>query len=119
MSCRIPGEPHFNKLSLDRNCWRRDPRGGAVVSASSKMNMDGREVALVGDVVNYPDGREESITSGAGIGAVVEGRSAAVVGSHVSGGDRIVSTPVQVARICIYEELPVSGFLIEGFRQSK
>ncbi|MCP3721473.1 hypothetical protein [Paraburkholderia sp. CNPSo 3281] len=45
------------------------------------------------DVVTYNDASEAAIIDGAGSLFVDDGKSAALVGSHLSNGDRIVSTP--------------------------
>jgi uncharacterized Zn-binding protein involved in type VI secretion len=89
---------------------------GEVVTASSNSSSSSFKVARVGDKVRYSDGREEIITSGAGIAFVCNGQSLAIVGSHVSGGDMIVSTPVQNLEFILYENDPLpEGFLVKGY----
>ena len=62
--------------------------GGEVTTASSGMEL----IALVGDKVRYSDGSESVIVSGTGNLLLIEGRPAAIVGSQVANGDRIIST---------------------------
>lgn len=71
----------------------RTERGGHVTRVSSKRSVCGLYIALVGDIVTYRDGSEAAITDGAGSRGVQNGRCVALVGSHLSNGDRIVSTP--------------------------
>lgn len=73
--------------------------GGEVVSASSTMNSAGHRIACVGDVVRYPDGRETTITSGAGAALSFRGRPMALVGSFTANGDMIVSSLQSSAQI--------------------
>lgn len=61
-------------------------RGGKVIGTAEYFIANER-VALVGDVVRYPDGSEAKIISGAGIASVIHGRPAALVGSPLDNGD--------------------------------
>lgn len=91
--------------------------GGEVVTASSQMHLEKKEVARVGDLVRYTDGRTARITSGAGFALAQDGQSIAIVGSHVSGGDRIISTPVAIAHLTVCkEDPPIEGWLEEGYK---
>lgn len=93
--------------------------GGEVTGASSNSHLDHCEIALVGDTVSYPDGRTARITSGAGEASCINGIPFAIVGSHVEGGDRIVSTPVHGSVICLDSKDPLpEGFLVEGYLSS-
>ncbi len=67
-------------------------RGGRV-STASNFRLCGLGIACVGDVVTYPDGSEAVIVDGAGYASVIGDRPAALVGSHLSNGDRIIETP--------------------------
>lgn len=69
----------------------RTERGGCVTSGSG-MSIGGLPVACVGDIVTYDDGSEAVIMDGAGYAAVISGNPAALVGSSISNGDRIIST---------------------------
>ncbi|MFB9123443.1 hypothetical protein E2553_05010 [Paraburkholderia dipogonis] len=70
----------------------RTERGGRVTPGSGNEYC-GLPIACVGDIVTYADGSEAVIMDGAGYAAVIEGRPAALVGSSLSNGDRIVETP--------------------------
>jgi len=77
----------------------RTLRGG-VVRVQGKRAQDVKlRIAVVGDEVVYADGRVGTITSGAGFGMMFDGKPVALVGSHVSGDDRIVCSPDDGARI--------------------
>ncbi|WP_322028453.1 PAAR domain-containing protein [Paraburkholderia sp. J76] len=67
-------------------------RGGRI-STASKMKLCGLGIARVGDVVTYPGGSQAVIVDGAGYAATIDNRAAALVGSHLSNGDRIIETP--------------------------
>ena len=72
--------------SLTRN-------GGVLQKASGKSTAGGLQVARVGDKVVYANGSEATIISGAGKARVMQGASAALVGSMLDNGDEIISTP--------------------------
>ncbi|WP_191831090.1 hypothetical protein [Pseudomonas fluorescens] len=72
--------------------------GGTIRQASSPLEItlqDGSVacVALVGDVVEYPDGSQAQIVSGAGQHANWNDRGFALVGRVLSNGDEIINTP--------------------------
>ena len=67
-------------------------RGGRVTTAST-LTLCGLGIARVLDVVTYPDGSEAVIVDGAGYASTIDNRAAALVGSHLSNGDRIIETP--------------------------
>ncbi|TBL69352.1 hypothetical protein EYY96_04995 [Hafnia alvei] len=50
-------------------------------------------MARVGDKAIYADGSEATIISGAGTARIMQGTSAALVGSMLDNGDEIISTP--------------------------
>ena len=73
-------------------------KGGVVSSASSEgaiMTHSGEFAAMarVGDEVTYPDGSTARIVSGSGSAIECDGKGYALVGSHLSNGDEIISTP--------------------------
>lgn len=68
-------------------------RGGYVTRATSGLSQCNLMVARVGDVVTYRDGSQAAIIDGAGSMSIHNGKSHALVGSRLSNGDRIVSTP--------------------------
>jgi uncharacterized Zn-binding protein involved in type VI secretion len=67
-------------------------RGGRV-STASEFRLCGLGIARVGDVVTYPGGSEAVIVDGAGYASTIDNRAAALVGSHLSNGDKIIETP--------------------------
>ncbi|CAG4913211.1 PAAR domain-containing protein [Paraburkholderia gardini] len=71
----------------------RTERGGYVTHATSGLSICGLYVARVGDVVTYCDGSEAAIVDGSGSRSSYDGKCLALVGSHLSNGDRIVFTP--------------------------
>lgn len=73
-------------------------RGGVVRAAWNGAEIeleDGQKVniALVGDEVVYPDGTTARIVTGSGEQYQKDERSIALVGSRLSNGDVIISTP--------------------------
>lgn len=95
--------------------------GGIIQTGTTKMtiideNGKERRIAQVQDVVVYPDGSTATIISGAGKESYSrEGQGYALVGSHLSNGDVIISTPQHRALLAIREgyQLP-DDFLVEG-----
>lgn len=79
----------------------RTERGGRVTSGSG-VKINGLAVARVGDIVTYADASEAVIMDGAGAAAVYDDRPAALVGSTLSNGDRIIDT--------IWAELEIGVF---------
>ncbi|MET3132636.1 putative Zn-binding protein involved in type VI secretion [Oxalobacteraceae bacterium GrIS 1.11] len=92
-------------------------RGGVVHTATSKMTYDNFEYALVGDEILYADGEIAYITSGAGFGLVIDGKSCAIEGSHVSNGDVIEKSRHPGKCVMDIREgmPPIPGFLQEGY----
>ena len=70
----------------------RTERGGRVTTGSG-VKYCGLAIACVGDIVTYADGSEAVIMDGAGYASVIADRPAALVGSSLSNGDRIIETP--------------------------
>ena len=91
--------------SLTRN-------GGVIRHVSGTSTAGGYRMARVGDKVVYPDGSGATIISGAGKARVMQGISAALVGSMLDNGDEIISTPQSSVKLVFPEgrELP-EGFL--------
>jgi uncharacterized Zn-binding protein involved in type VI secretion len=86
--------------------------GGEVITSSSRIIFGGHHIATVGDTVRYPDGHEEKITSGTGVMAA----NIAIIGSHISGGDVIISSPDTRVEMKLPKDGPrPEGFLVEGF----
>jgi len=68
--------------------------GGEIVQGSSSIHDSGHTLLLVGDEAVYPNGSTALITAGAGIAMVDDDRPAAIIGSPLSNGDTIVSSPI-------------------------
>jgi uncharacterized Zn-binding protein involved in type VI secretion len=71
----------------------RTERGGYVTRATSGLSICGLHAARVGDVVTYCDGSEAAIVDESGSCFSDDSKCMALVGSHLSNGDRIVFTP--------------------------
>jgi hypothetical protein len=71
----------------------RTERGGCVTKATSGLVICNLRAALVGDVVTYGDGSEAVITDGSGSLSNYDANCFALVGSSLSNGDKIISTP--------------------------
>lgn len=86
-------------------------RGGQVIASSGISTVGGR-IALVGDVVRYPDGSETRIISGVGVAMIHQGKPLAVVGSELENGDRINGPAHNGLTFTQYaDEAPIKGFL--------
>lgn len=87
-------------------------RGGVIRHASGGATTGGLQVARVGDKVVYADGSEATIISGAGKSRIMQGASAALVGSMLDNGDEIISTPQSCSKLVFPEgREPPEGFL--------
>ena len=84
-------------------------RGGRVTSATGGRTYCGLGLACVGDVVTYADFSEAVIIDGAGSMCVMDGRPAALVGSSLSNGDRIIETLWKGAYFIVPEGESVKG----------
>ena len=96
--------------------------GGTVVAKDRGVFCAGRFIAAVGDKVVYPDGREAEIISGAGRAMSLNNKdgsysSVAILGSRLSNGDVVISTPHAVMSCVIREggKIP-EGFLVDYFK---
>jgi len=67
-------------------------RGGHITQVSTQLAICGHLVARVGDTVTYADGSTATIIDGAGSAFLYLDRPVALVGSHLSNGDRIIET---------------------------
>lgn len=88
-------------------------QGGLVKASATQGKIGGLSIARIGDEVIYADGTVAKIVSSAGKVCVVEGLSAALVGSQLDNGDEIEDSPNCTIAINIFkgETLP-EGFLI-------
>jgi uncharacterized Zn-binding protein involved in type VI secretion len=77
--------------------------GGVIRNASGGSTAGGYRMARVGDKVVYADGSEATIISGAGEARIMQGASAALVGSMLDNGDEIISTPQSGSRLVFRE----------------
>ncbi|MFM0130832.1 PAAR domain-containing protein [Paraburkholderia sediminicola] len=84
-------------------------RGGRVTTATGGGSYCGLGLACVGDVMTYADGSEAAIMDGAGFMCVMDGRPAALVGSSLSNGDRIVETLWKDAYFTVPEGETIAG----------
>lgn len=83
--------------------------GGKVITSSGEF----AEFALVGDEVIYPDGSTAHIVSGSGSSISSNGKGYALVGSHLSNGDEIISTPQNYTVLCCHAgEMMAADFLV-------
>ncbi|MFL9990298.1 PAAR domain-containing protein [Paraburkholderia sediminicola] len=87
----MPEQKENQTTYLFATIGARTERGGRV-STGSTFHLAGLPVATVGCVVTYRDGSEAVITDGAGFAFVIADRPAAIVGSSLSNGDRIIET---------------------------
>jgi hypothetical protein len=71
----------------------RTERGGYVTGATSGLTICNLRAALVGDIVTYGDGSEAVIVDGSGALGFDRDKCFALVGSSLSNGDKIASTP--------------------------
>ena len=89
-------------------------RGGCVIATGNLFGPNGR-VALVGDIVRYPNGTETRIVSGAGEASVIDGKAMALVGSALENGDRI-NGPMNDAMVIVeYADAPIAGLFQPGY----
>ena len=91
-------------------------QGGLVKASAVQGKIGGLSIARVGDDVIYADGTISKIISGAGKVCIVEGLSAALVGSQLDNGDEIIDSPNRTVAINIFkgEKLPESFLVPEG-----
>lgn len=89
----------------------RTERGGWIAQVSSKFQIRGLAVACVGDEVAYEDGSRATIIDGAGRGATWRNTPFALVGSHLSNGDTIVTTLQDREGIHVQKGKSIPGLL--------
>ena len=89
--------------------------GGLVKASALECRIGGLAIARVGDDVIYEDGTVSKIISGAGRACIVEGKSVALVGSHLENGDEIIDSPNKSVAINIFKgDKAPEGFLNRG-----
>jgi uncharacterized Zn-binding protein involved in type VI secretion len=84
-------------------------RGGRVTKATGSISIAGLTIARAGDVVTYEDGSQAVIIDGAGVAMVSCDKPVALVGSHLSNGDRIVESLQRGRGIIEYQGKPIEG----------
>jgi len=91
-------------------------QGGLVKASATQGKIGGLSIARIGDDVIYTDGTIAKIISGAGTVCIVEGISAALVGSQLDNGDEIIDSPNRTVAINIFkgEKLPEGVLTPEG-----
>lgn len=82
---------------------------GVCVTSGSESRFCSLPIARVGDAVTYRNGSEAVIMEGAGFAATIDHRPAALVGSTLSNGDRIVSTIWQGTGFFVPEGKQIEG----------
>lgn len=87
--------------------------GGFVRVKNPSIGEPCMHVALVGDDLVYPDGSVPTIMSCAGFGMMFDGKPVALMGSDVSGNERIIGFPDNSGRIGLED-----GQWIEGLFDS-
>lgn len=88
-------------------------QGGLVKASTTQGKIGDLSIARIGDDVIYADGTTAKIISGAGKVCIVEGLSAALVGSQLDNGDKIIDSPNRRVAINIFKgELLPDGFLV-------
>ncbi|HHA1916335.1 TPA: hypothetical protein ACOEDZ_002933 [Enterobacter asburiae] len=113
----------FYRIAVEGSLTRD---GGILKTATATTEVEisnGQKlrVAQTLDTVVYPDGTEAAIISGAGdAGHNGSGQSVALVGSRLSNGDEIISTPQGTTILVLRLGIPAAkGFLVEHFEVEK
>jgi hypothetical protein len=113
----------FYRIAVEGSLTRD---GGILKTATATTKVEisnGQKlrVAQTLDTVVYPDGTAAAIISGAGdAGHNGRGQSVALVGSRLSNGDEIISTPQGTTILVLRLGIPAAkGFLVEHFEVEK
>ena len=77
--------------------------GGVIRNASADSTTGGYKITRVGDNVVYADGSQATIVSGIGKARIMQGASAALVGSMPDNGDKIISIPQSISKLAFRE----------------
>lgn len=90
-------------------------KGGQIIATSGISMPEGR-VALVGDIVRYPDGRQTRIVTGSGVEKSLDfGRPIALVGSELENGDRINGPMHNGLTLVEYADEAIPGLFQPGY----
>jgi uncharacterized Zn-binding protein involved in type VI secretion len=84
-------------------------RGGRVTRVSTTATIDGKGLAVVGDIVSYEDGTEAAIIDGAGFAAIWGDKPVALIGSRLSNGDRITTAAQHEFGISVGDDESIPG----------
>jgi uncharacterized Zn-binding protein involved in type VI secretion len=87
----------------------RTERGGRITRVTTQAEFEGLAAARVGDIVTYDDGSEATIIDGAGSAAMWDNKPFALVGSHLSNGDKIVESQQDSWGITVRDGEPIPG----------
>jgi uncharacterized Zn-binding protein involved in type VI secretion len=90
--------------------------GGEVIQGSCSIQDSGHTLLLVGDEAVYPDGSVAAITAGAGMAMVDDDRPVAIIGSPLSNGDTIVSSPITALTFDEPADAPIIGLFDPAYR---
>lgn len=108
---------YFNSLPQKRYPIALDgaktKKGGTIKASTHIVKVKGVSVALVGDDVVYEDGTIAKIISGSGNALRVIGKGVALVGSHISNDDEIISTPHDNMQIRLFDGEPKPKYFLE------
>lgn len=92
-------------------------RGGVIECASGVIKGTSRKVVRYGDIAVYPDGSIARVVSGCGEHSLDRGLPLAIVGSELSNGDVIVSSPYQKYTFDEVAGQPIEGLLVPGWHR--
>jgi uncharacterized Zn-binding protein involved in type VI secretion len=90
--------------------------GGEIIQGSNSIRDSGHTLLLAGDEAVYPDGSVAAITAGAGMAMMDDDRPVAIIGSPLSNGDTIVSSPVTALTFDEPADAPIIGLLDPAYR---
>lgn len=105
----MPEQEEKKTTHLFATVGARTERGGRIGEVTTKPGYRGLMLARVGDIVRYEDGTEASVLDGAGFAATWGNKPLALVGSHLSNGDRISETILDGMGIDVHPERPIPG----------
>lgn len=92
--------------------------GGEILHGSGRCAYEGRTLVRVGDVATYPDGSTAVIVAGVGKAMEIAGVPAAIIGSPLSNGDSIASSPVTALKFHEFDGEPIVGLLDPAYRSA-
>lgn len=104
-------QPHKKYLAATHGSKTKN--GGLVhATLNKKVQVQGHNIAVVGDEVIYEDGTTSKIISGTGEAGSIEGYNIALVGSRLENGDEIVESLQSAVEYRLYADRAIpKGFL--------